>query len=76
MRTKMNHQRVAAAVMLGLLLSFLPGMGVSQETITPQGAVIVQPPEPSSDDLERRGRAMRNRPKHESVRRRDPRTPS
>lgn len=49
MRAKMNHQRVAAAVMLGLLLTFLPNASFSQETITPQGAVIVQPPAPSSD---------------------------
>lgn len=29
MRTKMNHQRVAAAVLLGLLLTFLPNAALT-----------------------------------------------
>lgn len=49
MRTKMNHQRVAAAVLLGLLLTFLPNASFSQGTVSPQSGGAALPPEPSSD---------------------------
>jgi endonuclease/exonuclease/phosphatase family metal-dependent hydrolase len=50
MRAKMNHQRVAPAViLLGLVLSFVPKASFSQETVSPRSGGAALPPEPSSD---------------------------
>jgi endonuclease/exonuclease/phosphatase family metal-dependent hydrolase len=50
MLTKRSHRSVVTAVMLGLLLSFIPNASFSQDTVNPRGAVIAPPPpEPSSD---------------------------
>jgi endonuclease/exonuclease/phosphatase family metal-dependent hydrolase len=43
MLTKRYYRVVVMAVILGLLLSSLPNVSFSQETVTPQGAVVVPP---------------------------------